>query len=193
MVRGDLRDPAIAGFYLGVDPRQASDADYRAARERFGDPLGPPRVMGDGAVRQPFERAVLERPDPSARDVRLGPIGRIAIDAGVVPASARRPASIPNLGLPEPMSHPSRVRPFLQLLALVALAWAAGALVGAPAGAVVGLGALVGAGEGWVPPEQAASRLAAPTPTKMPSASRRVRRGVKSDIGPLLESLHLIS
>lgn len=61
-VRALLRDETIARAYLGTDPATASAADRRRARARFGRPLGLPQVMPDGAVRQTFERVVLELP-----------------------------------------------------------------------------------------------------------------------------------
>ena len=124
MVRTDLRDPGIARFYLRVDPGQAGERNWRAARERFGDPLGPPRRMADGMLRQPFQRVILERPEDRMAGVRLAPVGRVAADAGLVPAAARAPAPAPNLDDPPPPARPSQLRPFLELLGLVALVWA---------------------------------------------------------------------
>jgi hypothetical protein len=134
LVRGDLEDPGFARFYLGVDPAQAGDGDWRTARERFGDPLGPPRRMPDGVLRQPFERVVLERPEDRLAAVRLAPVGQVAADAGLVPTVARVPEPFPNLGQPQLVARPSQVRPFVALLGLAVLVWVAGLLLARWAG-----------------------------------------------------------
>ena len=98
--RALLHDKVIGRAYLGTDPATASAEDFRRARERFGRPLGLPQMMPDGAIRQPFERAVLElpadggpvpagRPRPPGRAPRAGPAAGHAAGAGARPA---RPA-----------------------------------------------------------------------------------------------------
>jgi hypothetical protein len=91
--------------------------------------------MADGMLRQPFQRVVLERPEDRMAAVRLAPVGRVAADAGLVPAGARAPVPSPNLGEPRPPARPSRIRPFLELLGLVALAWAVAAVLARHGGA----------------------------------------------------------
>jgi hypothetical protein len=126
-----LKDRAIAREYLGTDPAAASAADWRRARARFGRPLGLPQVMPDGAVRQTFERVVLELPadgDPA----RPAALGRLAVRLGLVPKQAMRPEPVP--GLP---ASPAETRldtgPLLRLVGggLLLLALAAGGGVAA--------------------------------------------------------------
>jgi hypothetical protein len=120
-----LTDPAIARAYLGgVDPATATAADRRRARDRFGRPVGLPRRMPDGAVRQAFERVVFERP-AAGGPARLAPLGRVAAAAGLVPAAATRLQPVPGLP-PPPVPVAADARAFAALLAaalaLVALA-----------------------------------------------------------------------
>jgi len=128
-----LNVEAITRVYLGTDPAGASPDDWRRATDRFGRPLGMPRVMRDGAVRQPFERVVIELPADGG-PARLAPLGQLALRLGVVvPQQARRPEPVPGLPAREP---PTRAEPgpFLRLLAagigLLALGAAVGALAG---------------------------------------------------------------
>jgi hypothetical protein len=95
----------IARAYLGASPGSASAEDWRRARERFGRPLGRAQTMPDGAVRQPFERAVLELPADGG-PVRPAALGRLAARLGLVPRQAMRPEPVP--GLP---ARPAEVRP----------------------------------------------------------------------------------
>jgi hypothetical protein len=126
-VQALLRDKTIARAYLGTDPATASAADRRRARARFGRPLGLPQVMPDGAVRQTFERVVLELPADGG-PARPAALGRLAVRLGLVPKQAMRPEPVP--GLP---ARPATTRldagPLLRLVggALVLLALAAGA------------------------------------------------------------------
>jgi hypothetical protein len=130
-VRTLLSDELIARAYLGTDPASASAEDFRRARDRFGRPLGVPQVMPDGAMRQPFERAVLELPADGS-PARPAALGRLAVHLGLVPKQAMRLEPVP--GLPAP---PAETRldpaPLLRLigvaLALLALAAGAGAVV----------------------------------------------------------------
>jgi hypothetical protein len=94
--RALLSDKLIARAYLGTDPATASDEDWRRARSRFGRPLGMPQVMPDGAVRQPFERAVLELPADGG-PARPAALGRLAVRLGLVPRQAMRPEPVPGL------------------------------------------------------------------------------------------------
>jgi hypothetical protein len=128
-----LNVEAITRVYLGTDPAGASPDDWRRATDRFGRPLGMPRVMRDGAVRQPFERVVIELPADGG-PARLAPLGQLALRLGVVvPQQARRPEPVPGLPARAP---PTRAEPgpFLRLLAagigLLALGAAVGALAG---------------------------------------------------------------
>ena len=122
-----LKDKAIAREYLGTDPASASAADWRRARARFGRPLGRPQVMPDGAVRQTFERVVLELPADGG-PARPAALGRLAVRLGLVPKQAMRPEPVP--GLP---ASPAETRldtgPLLRLVGggLLLLALAAGA------------------------------------------------------------------
>ena len=130
-VRTLLSDELIARAYLGTDPASASAEDFRRARDRFGRPLGVPQTMPDGAMRQPFERAVLELPADGG-PARPAALGRLAVRLGLVPKQAMRLEPVP--GLPAP---PAETRldpaPLLRLigggLVLLALAAAAGAVV----------------------------------------------------------------
>jgi hypothetical protein len=128
-VRMLLTQPPIARAYLDVDPATATPGDWRRAGERFGRPLGVPSVLPDGAVRQLFERAVIELP-PGGGPARLVPLGQLAVRVGLVPERARGLEPVPGLPAPAP---PTAVDagPFRRLLAgglgLLALA-AAGAV-----------------------------------------------------------------
>jgi hypothetical protein len=127
-----MTEPAIARAYLGTDPATASSGGWRRAGERFGRPLGVPRVLSDGAVRQPFERVVIELP-AAGGPARLVPLGQLAVRVGLVPERARRLQPVP--GLPA-RTAPTAVdpRPFLWRVAaglgLLALAGAAGVAAG---------------------------------------------------------------
>jgi hypothetical protein len=126
--RAMLDDRLIARAYLGTSPGSASAEDWRRARERFGRPLGRAQTMPDGAVRQPFERAVLELPADGG-PVRPAALGRLAVRLGLVPRQAMRPEPVP--GLParpaEVRLDPSPLlRPLGVALALLAVAAAAG-------------------------------------------------------------------
>jgi hypothetical protein len=126
-----LKDKVIAREYLGTDPGTVAPADWRRARARFGRPLGLPQVMPDGAVRQTFERAVLELPADGG-PARPAALGRLAVRLGLVPRQAMRLEPVP--GLP---ALPSETRldtgPLLRLaggaLALLVLAAGAGVVV----------------------------------------------------------------
>jgi hypothetical protein len=110
-----MTQPAIARFYLGVDAAAASPSDWRRAGERFGRPVGLPKVLRGGTVRQPFERAVLELAADGS-SVRLMSLGQLAVRAGLVPEGARRLEPVP--GLPaRPASTAAEQGPFLWLLA----------------------------------------------------------------------------
>jgi hypothetical protein len=121
-----LDDRMIARAYLGTDPAAATAEDWSRARERFGRPLGRPQVMPDGAVRQPFERVVLELPADGGA-ARPAALGRLAVRLGLVPRQATRLEPVP--GLP---AGPAPIRldpaPLLRWVALLtaALALAAG-------------------------------------------------------------------
>jgi hypothetical protein len=122
-----LKDKAIAREYLDTDPAAASAADRRRARARFGRPLGLPQVMPDGAVRQTFERVVLELPADGG-PARPAALGRLAVRLGLVPKQAMRPESVP--GLPAPAAETRLdTGPLLRLVGggLLLLALAAGA------------------------------------------------------------------
>jgi hypothetical protein len=127
-----MTQPPITRAYLGVDPASAAPADWRRAGERFGRPLGVPSVLPDGAVRQPFERVVIELP-PGGGPARLVPLGQLAVRVGLVPERARRLEPVPGLPARTP---PTAVDPgpFLRLLGgglgLLALAAAAAAVAG---------------------------------------------------------------
>ncbi|HSO51906.1 MAG TPA: hypothetical protein VL330_04000, partial [Actinomycetes bacterium] len=125
--RALLRDELIGRAYLGTDPATASAEAFRRARERFGRPLGLPQMMPDGALRQPFERVVLEVPADGGA-VRPAALGRLAVRLGLVPRQAMRLEPVP--GLPaRPAETQLDPAPLLRLVggALVLLLLAAGA------------------------------------------------------------------
>jgi hypothetical protein len=127
-----MTEPAITRAYLGMDPATASQGDWRRAGERFGRPLGVAKVLPDGAVRQPFERVVIELP-AAGGPARLAPLGQLAVRLGLVPEPARRLEPVP--GLPaRPAPTVVDPGPFLWLLAgglgLLALAGPARAVAG---------------------------------------------------------------
>jgi hypothetical protein len=126
-----LGDEQIAHAYLGTDPAAATPQEWRRARERFGRPLGAPQTMPDGAVRQIFERAVLELPADGS-PARPAALGRLAVRLGLVPKQAMRPEPVP--GLPAPPAETRLdtgplVRPLGLVLGLLALAAAAGTVL----------------------------------------------------------------
>jgi hypothetical protein len=111
-----LSDLVILRAYLRTpNPEAARPPAWASARQRWGDPLGPPEVMADGWVRQPFERAVFER--GSKGPARLASLGRAAVTAGLVPDHARRLSPVPNLEVPAIVRRPSHVGPFVKLFA----------------------------------------------------------------------------
>jgi hypothetical protein len=128
--RALLSDEVVARAYLGTDPATATATDFRRARDRYGRPLGTPQTMPDGAVRQPFERAVLELPADGG-PARPAALGRLAVRLGLVPKQARRLEPVP--GLPDPpAATPLDAGPLLRMtgagLVLLALAAGAGAV-----------------------------------------------------------------
>ena len=129
--RALLTDEVIARAYLGTDRGSATADDFRRARDRFGRPLGPPQVMPDGAMRQPFERAVLELPADGS-PARPAALGRLAVRLGLVPKQAMRLEPVPGLPAP-PAETRLDLAPLLRLigggLVLLALAAVAGAVV----------------------------------------------------------------
>ncbi|HET9290971.1 MAG TPA: hypothetical protein VFQ49_07790 [Actinomycetes bacterium] len=126
--RALLSDEEIARVYLGTDPAAATTSDFRRARDRFGRPLGTPQTMPDGAVRQLFERAVLELPADGG-PARPAALGRLAVRLGLVPRQAMRPEPVPGLPVP-PSERRLETGPLLRFtgagLVLLALAAAAG-------------------------------------------------------------------
>jgi hypothetical protein len=130
-VRALLSDRLIARAYLlGTDPAAAAADDWRRARDRFGRPLGRPQVMPDGAVRQPFERVVLELPADGGPP-RPAALGRLAVRLGLVPQQVRRPEPVPGLParLPDARVDAGGLRwPLAAGLGLLALGAGAGAL-----------------------------------------------------------------
>jgi hypothetical protein len=134
-----MTQPAIARLYLGVDAATASSGDWRRAAERFGRPLGVPKVMPDGTVRQPFERVVVELPEGGG-PARLVPLGRLAVRVGLIPDGARRLEPVPGLpGRTVPVAvDPGPLLGWLAAgVGLLALAGAAGVAARAgPAGRV---------------------------------------------------------
>jgi hypothetical protein len=126
-----LGDMLIARAYLGTDPATATPEDWRRARERFGRPLGTPQTMPDGAVRQPFERAVLELPADGS-PARPAALGRLAVRLGLVPKQAMRPEPVPGLPIRPAETRLDTgplLRPLGLVLALLALAAAAGTVL----------------------------------------------------------------
>ena len=87
--------------------------------------------MPDGAVRQTFERAVLELPADGG-PARPAALGRLAVRLGLVPRQAMRLEPVPDLPAP-PAQTRLDTGPLLRLggggLALLALAAGAGAVV----------------------------------------------------------------
>lgn len=118
-----LSDRRIVRAYLdAADPERAGRRVWAFAKHRWGDPVGPPEVMADGWVRQPFERAVFER--RARGPARLAPLGRAAVTAGLVPDQARRRSPVPNLEVPALVRRPSRVGPFVILFGSGIALWA---------------------------------------------------------------------
>jgi hypothetical protein len=136
-VRALLREELIGRAYLGTDPATATNEDFRRARDRFGRPLGLPQMMPDGAMRQPFERAVLELPADGG-PVRPAALGRLAVQLGLVPRQAMRPEPVPGLPAREAETRLDPA-PLLRLvggaLGLLLLAAGAGAVVARRSGA----------------------------------------------------------
>jgi O-antigen/teichoic acid export membrane protein len=132
-----LSDPAITAAYLGGGDPTPEALD--AARERLGVPLGPATEMPDGALRQAFEGGVLER-EPDATQARLAPVGRLALDVGLVrpPDEARTAEPPPPLLADEPEEpEPSTAEPFVQTLGMLVAALVGGSVAGPVLGAAV--------------------------------------------------------
>ncbi|WP_186814187.1 hypothetical protein, partial [Pseudonocardia asaccharolytica] len=115
--------PPVSGARALTDPAIAAAYRQEPMNALLGDPAGPATPMPDGRVRQAFAGGVLERAADSDR-VRLAPIGRLALDAGLVRPdreAADRVAAPPlpsDLGPPQPTT----VQPFvISLLAGLAL------------------------------------------------------------------------
>jgi hypothetical protein len=138
--RALLSDKLIARAYLGTDPATATAGDFRRARSRFGRPLGMPQTMPDGAVRQPFEKVVLELPADGG-PARPAALGQLAVRLGLVPKQAMRLEPVP--GLP---ARPAEtrldtgplLRPIGLLLAVALLAAGAGAVADRRSGGAAG-------------------------------------------------------
>jgi hypothetical protein len=113
--RALLTDQTIAHAYLGAAPASASSTDWKRARDRFGRPVGRPQMMPDGALRQPFERVVLELPAGSGA-VRPAALGRLALELGLVPRKALRLEPVPHLPT-QPAAARVEPGPLLRLLA----------------------------------------------------------------------------
>jgi hypothetical protein len=94
-------------------------------------------MMPDGAMRQPFERAVLELPADGG-PVRPAALGRLAVQLGLVPRQAMRPEPVPGLPAREAETRLDPA-PLLRLvggaLGLLLLAAGAGAVVARRSGA----------------------------------------------------------
>jgi hypothetical protein len=119
-VRDLLTDPAIAASYLGEPPDSPTPGALERARYLLGDPIGPATEMPDGVVRQPFAGGVLEH-DVGSTDVRLAPVGQLALDVGLVaPPEAARTAEPPP-PLPEEVEplEPSSAEPFVRTLGVL--------------------------------------------------------------------------
>jgi O-antigen/teichoic acid export membrane protein len=119
-VRDLLTDPAIAAAYLGEPPESPTPGALERARYLLGDPIGPATEMPDGVVRQPFAGGVLEH-DVGSTDVRLAPVGQLALDVGLVaPPEAARTAEPPP-PLPEEVEplEPSSAEPFVRTLGIL--------------------------------------------------------------------------
>ncbi|GAA4549706.1 hypothetical protein [Pseudonocardia xishanensis] len=107
-----LTDPGIAAAYLQAPPGTADAVP--AARERLGPPVGPPTEI-DGTVRQAFAGGVLEH---TPAGVRLAPLSRLLIEAGVVRpvAAAGTPLAAPPLSPDLVRPLPTSVQPFVTAL-----------------------------------------------------------------------------
>jgi O-antigen/teichoic acid export membrane protein len=114
-----LTDPGITTAYLGSD--RPTPETLAAARARLGAPLGPVTEMPDGVVRQAFAGGVLER-EPGAAQARLAPVGRLALDTGLLrpPDAALLAEPPPPLLVDEPeVPEPTTVEPFVRTLGVL--------------------------------------------------------------------------
>jgi hypothetical protein len=109
-----LSDPLMAAAYRGK------------LAELLGPPLGYATRMADGMVRQAFAGGVLEHAPRSSR-VRLSPIGRVALEAGIVDpsAAARSAVTPPALHVDSEPPQPTTVEPFFWTLAAALALYAA--------------------------------------------------------------------
>lgn len=112
-----LHLPPVTGTMEPLDPAFAA----WPGRGELGSVIGPATSMPDGWIRQAFAAGILEH-QAGSRQVRLAPIGAIALDAGVVtpPAAARAPAAAPPLADDLPTPQPTDVRPFVVAFAALA-------------------------------------------------------------------------
>jgi O-antigen/teichoic acid export membrane protein len=101
-----LTDRTIASFYRG--PLGAL----------LGSPLGPPAPMPGGTMGQAFPGGVLQHRLGSA-EVRLAPVGQLALAAGIVVPAAAAATAVPVPALPqeEESPQPTTVEPFVRTLA----------------------------------------------------------------------------
>jgi hypothetical protein len=123
--------PPMAGWRRPPTTVRLSDKAMAAAyrgdlAEMLGGPLGYATRMADGMIRQAFTGGVLEHA-PRSSQVRLAPIGQLALDAGLVvpPPAARLPVPPPAMPADAEPAQPSTVEPFFWTLAATLALYAA--------------------------------------------------------------------
>ncbi|MFC5993594.1 ArnT family glycosyltransferase [Pseudonocardia hispaniensis] len=109
--------PPVGGGRGLTDPAIAAAYRQEPMRALLGAPVGPVTPMPDGTVRQAFAGGVLERAADSDR-VRLAPLGRLALQAGLArpDREAVDPVAAPPLPSDLGPPQPTTVQPFVTAL-----------------------------------------------------------------------------
>ena len=128
--RSWLINPVITRAYVGGDGN--TSRGYASAVQRYGEPLGPPVLLGRGEAMQAFADVVLET-SPGQAGVRAAAVTEKALDAGVLRASVihRNPQTPPPLQNPLALgpAQPTSIEPFVFTLAGALLIYGLAVLV----------------------------------------------------------------
>jgi hypothetical protein len=119
-----LTNQAIASAYLAG--KEDTPASYAAAVQRYGEPLGRPKVLPDGEVGQAFSDVVLEAPRKGG-SAHAAAVVPTALAAGTLHVSATARGLQPRPPLPDPSPlgppQPDTVEPFVLTLGAALLAY----------------------------------------------------------------------
>jgi O-antigen/teichoic acid export membrane protein len=119
-----LTNQAIASAYLAG--KEDTPASYAAAVQRYGAPLGRPKVLPDGEVGQAFSDVVLEAPRKGG-SAHAAAVVPTALAAGTLHVSAAARGLQPRPPLPDPSPlgppQPDTVEPFVFTLGAAVLTY----------------------------------------------------------------------